>query len=366
MQTPLRAIIACTLLSATATAAGAQSVELTASSWLPPTYAHSTHAYTEMFERLAERSDGEISAEIFFGGSLLPARTTLSGIASGAADLGYVYPAYTPAELPIQSFLNNASFVSDDMWTVALAYTELNYTNPEAIAEWEGQGVIMPGAHATPLYHIMCNTPVTTVDEARGKRMRTAGASFSGLVDTLGGTSVSVPIGDAYSGIQRGSLDCIIADPNTLVSFSFNEVVTDVTTAPLGVVTGAIWAFNADTWNGLSEEHKAMIRDEMGIAIVRTHMEFDLNAADAFEDARSRGIALHEPGADLSAEIDAYKARYVADLIAGAEGFDAQALYDEFAALQQAWAERLDGIDRTDEAALVAVVREHLMDKFPF
>ncbi|MCR8549200.1 C4-dicarboxylate TRAP transporter substrate-binding protein [Salipiger sp. P9] len=358
---------ALTASAALAVTAGAvQAKDLTASSWLPQSYAHSKHAYTEMFDRISQATGGELNTEIFFGGSLLPARTTLSGIGDGVADVGYVYPAYTPADLPIQSFLNNASFVSDDMWTVALAYTEFNYTNADAIAEWAKHNVIMPGAHATPLYNILCNTPVTTTAEAQGKRMRTAGASFTGLVDSLGGTPVSVPIGDAYSGIQRGSLDCIIADPNTLVSFSFNEVVTDVTTVPLGVVTGAIWAFNKDSWDDLTDAQKALMKDEMAVAIVGTHMEFDQNVKDAFEDATAKGIALHDAAPDLAAHIDDYKAKYVADLIAGAEGFDGQAVYDQFSAMQAEWAARLEGVDRSDEAALVAIVKEHLMSKFPF
>jgi len=364
LRNTTRTLTACMALGTLASPALAQ--DLTASTWLPQNYAHSKHAYTNMFERLSEATDSELNAEIFFGGSLLPARTTLSGIGDGVADVGYVYAAYTPAELPIQTFLNNASFVSDDMWAVALAYTEYNYTNAEAIAEWEAHNVILPGAHATPLYNILCNAEVITPEQAQGKRMRTAGASFSGLVDSLGATPVSVPIPDAYSGMQRGSLDCVIADPNTLVSFSFNEVVTDVTTAPLGVVTGAIWAFNKDSWGGLSEEHKALMKDEMARAIVRTHMEFDQNVADAFADAEAKGIALHEAGPELAAHIDKYKAEYVDTLIAEEEDIDGQQIFDDFVALQQAWAERLAGVDRTDEEALVALVQEHLMSKFPF
>ncbi|AJE46805.1 C4-dicarboxylate TRAP transporter substrate-binding protein [Celeribacter indicus] len=349
-----------------AVAAPALAEELTASSWLPQNYAHSKHAYMEMFERIAEETGGDLTAEIFFGGSLLPARTTLSGIGDGVADLGYVYAAYTPAELPIQTLLNNAAFVSDDMWTVALAYTEFNYTNADAIAEWERHNVIMAGAHATPLYNILCNTEVTTPEQARGKRMRTAGESFSGLVTSLGGTPVSVPIGDAYSGIQRGSLDCVIADPNTLVSYSFNDVVTDVTTVPLGVVTGAIWAFNKDSWEGLSEAHKALLKEEMAVGIVRTHMEFDRNARDAFAEAETRGVRMHEAGPELARQVEDYKTQYLETLVADANGIEGQAILDEFAVLQQTWAERLEGIDRTDEEALLAVVREHLMSKFPF
>ena len=348
-----------------ATAGSVAAADLTASMWLPQTYAQSKHAYTGMFDRINSNADADLNVEVFFGGSLLPAKTTLEGVGDGAADIGFVYPAYTPAEVPIQAFLNNASFVASDSLVVSLAYTELNFTNADALAEWDKRGVVFTGAYSTPLYYFMCNTPVTTLAEAAGKRMRTAGASFSALADSLGGSAVSVPIGDAYSGMQRGSLECILADPTNLVSASFNEVVTDVTVAPLGVVTGANWVWNKDTWAGLSDAQRALLVDEMALGIVQTQLQFDADTTASFEDAKAKNINIHEPAADLADHLTAFKAQFIADLIANsADVPNAQALFDEYTALQAAWTERLEGVDRTDEAAVLAVVKEHLMSKF--
>ena len=114
------ALATAAVLTAFSGPAGAESYQ--ASTWLPPSYPQSVHAYAGMFDRIREATGGEIDVEVHYSGALLPAKTTLTGVRDGVAHIGFVYPGYTPAELPIQTFLNNTSFVSDDSLAVALAY----------------------------------------------------------------------------------------------------------------------------------------------------------------------------------------------------------------------------------------------------
>lgn len=351
-------------LGAVSITGAASATTYQASIYLPASYPQAKHAYAGMFDRVREATGGDMKFDIHYGGSLLPAKTTINGMRDGVADVGFVYPSYTPAELPIQAFLNSASFVADDSLAVSLAYAELNFTNPAARAEWDKFNVVFTGAFSTPVYHMMCNTEVTSLEQAKGKRMRTAGAAFTGLSDSLGATAVSVPIGDAYSGMQRGSLDCILADPTNMLTASFNEVVSDMTVIPLGVVTGANWVFNKDSWNKFSDEQRNLLKDEMALALARTQLDFDQSVGASFTDAKERGISLHEAGADLTAHIDGYKAEFISNLVDNATSVqDAQAIFDEYAQLQKTWSERLGKIDRTDEAAVAALIREHLMSK---
>lgn len=351
-------------LAITAFGGAAIAENYTASIYLPNTYPQAQYAYGEMFDRVREATGGELDFETFYGGSLLPAKTSINGMKDGVADVAFVYPSYTPAELPIQAFLNSASFVADDSLAVALAYSEINFTNAAARAEWDAFNVIFTGAFSTPVYHMMCNTPVTTLAEAQGKRMRTAGESFTKLAESLGGTAVSVPIGDAYSGMQRNSLDCILADPTNLISASFNEVVTDMTVVPLGVVTGADWVFSKSTWSGFTDEQRALLKDEMARGLARTQIAFDRSVGESFADAEAKGINLLQPAEDLGAHIDTFKADFIANLVSNATSVeDAQSIFDEYARLQQEWKDRLASIDRTDETAVAQLIKDNLMSK---
>ena len=354
-------ILAAAALAALGTTATAESY--TASNWLPATYPQSVHGYTEMFERVREKTNGEIDFQIHHGGALLPPRTTLTGIRDGVADVGLLFAGYTPAELPVNVFINNLGFLASDPLAATLAAAELNYINQTVIDEWAKFDVVYGGGHQTPLYQALCNTPVLTLEDARGKRLRTAGGSATALAASLEATAVSVPIVDAYSGMQRGSLDCVLADPTNMINASLNEVVTDVTILDLGLAGGPTWGYNKDFWNGLTDDQRALLIDEMALGMVRTQAQFASDTDKAWDDAADRGITIHQPNADLGDHVAAFKAAYIGELIAGidrASIAEPQALADQYAALQPRWIALLDGVDRTDEAAVLAIVKQNL------
>jgi TRAP-type transport system periplasmic protein len=344
-------------LAGIASPAAAQ--KMTASQWLPPSYAQPIHAYTGMFNRIREATNGKVDVETHFSGSLLPARTTMSGVRDGAADIGFVYPAYTPAEMPVASFINSATFNSSDPLATTLAFTELGYTNKAMKDELDKFKVMLGGTFVTPDYLFMCRPEVKTVDQARGKRFRTAGSSYTGFTQALGGSAVSVPIGDVYSGMQRGSIECVMADPTNLITASFNEVVRNITQLPMGGGTGYQWVIRKDSWNKISREHRQLILDEMVLAIIRTQAEWDKQVAEAFEDAKKRGIVISEPSADLSKLLADFKTQFTADLVKTSTNVpNAQALLDEYNALQKKWAGLLKGVDRKDEKAVLAIAKK--------
>jgi hypothetical protein len=91
------------------------------------------------------------------------------------------------------------------------------------------------------------------VADVRGLKIRTAGGAQSNWVRALGGVPVSVPIGDVYSGLERGSIDCTLSDPTNLDKGNkFWEVAKAVTRLPMGVVLGANWIYNRDAWKALT------------------------------------------------------------------------------------------------------------------
>jgi TRAP-type transport system periplasmic protein len=364
MKVPQRILAAAAVATLVGLAGPALAQKMTASQWLPPTYAQPIHAYTGMFNRIREATNGKVDVETHFSGSLLPARTTITGVRDGAADIGFVYPAYTPAEMPVASFINSVTFNSSDPLATTLAFTELGYTHKAMKDELDKFKVMLGGTFVTPDYLFMCRPEVKTLEQAKGKRFRTAGAAYTGFTQALGGSAVSVPIGDVYSGMQRGSIDCVMADPTNLVTASFNEVVKHITHLPMGGGTGFQWVIRKESWNKISKEHRQLILDEMVLAIFRTQAEWDKQVAAAFEDAKKRGIVMAEPSADLSKLLAEFKAQFTTDLVKSSTNVpNAQALLDDYNALQKKWSGLLKGIDRKDEKAVVALARKELHSK---
>ncbi|MCV2894304.1 C4-dicarboxylate TRAP transporter substrate-binding protein [Lentibacter sp. XHP0401] len=339
-----------------------------ASNWLAPVHILNEQPYQNLAKDLAADPDANLTFEVYSSGSLVPAKSTMQGIRDNVAQLGVVYPGYTPSELPVNNVLNDLVFTSDDALASALAYTEVGINNAAVQGEWGANGGIFLGGYSTPVYNFICMEPIRSPTDAKGKKIRTAGGAQTSWVESLGGVPVSVPIGDVYSGLSRGSIDCTMSDPTNLDKGNkFWEVAKSVTTLPMGVVMGATYVVNPDFWKGLSVEQRAALLDHMALGLARTQLVYAADVEAAFAGSRERGLEIIEPGAELSEALAAFQSDFVATLPQksiddrGIE--DPSKLINAFLASQQAWKERLGGIDRTDAEAVAELIRSDIFGK---
>ena len=71
--------------------------------------------------------------------------------------------------------------------------TEYVVTSPECQAELKKLGVVYASSHSTDTYHILSKTPIKSLDDMKGKRLRTGSPQYSRWVEALGGTPVTTP-----------------------------------------------------------------------------------------------------------------------------------------------------------------------------
>ncbi len=167
--------------------------DYSASTWFAPTHLLSHFPYMEWQESVAGATDGRVTFEVYNGGTLLPPKATMSGVADSVAQVGIVYPGYQPAELPLNNVLIDASFVSDNHYAAAFAYTDLIMTDPDVYAEWSANGVVVGPGFATAIYNFVCSSPVYDLSQAAVKKFRTAVAAQVDFVHRLDCISVTGP-----------------------------------------------------------------------------------------------------------------------------------------------------------------------------
>lgn len=149
-----------------------------------------------------------------------------------------------------------------------------------------------------------------------------------------------------------------------MITASFNEVVKNVTMVSLGSATGATWVWNKDYWTGLSPEHRALIVEEMMRGLVAQQLTFARLDGESLQDAKDRGIVLEEPGEDLAAHLESFKAHWAEQLLAQANAItDPQAILDAYSQAQARWTEDLKKVDRTDPEAVFGLVQQNLLSK---
>jgi TRAP-type C4-dicarboxylate transport system substrate-binding protein len=126
-----------------------------------------------------------------------------------------------------------------------------------------------------------CNQPIATLDDLKGKKVRSFTASMSALLQGLGATPVTLAFPEVYPALQRGVASCGITSATSANTGKWPEVTTHI--LPLSV-SGAVQAHvvNLAWWNRLSAEQRAALEAQF------TDME------DKLWDvaAKTNGIAL--------------------------------------------------------------------------
>lgn len=346
----------------------AQAQTYMATNWLAPAHILNEHTYQRFAADVAKATNGAIKFEIHSSGSLVPARDTMRGIRDGVAVIGIVYPPYTPADFPLNNVVNDLVFAADDDIAASFAFTELSMTHPKLLAEWKKNGGIFAGGYSTPVYNFVCNKPVRSLADAKGLKIRTAGGAQTEWVKLLGGVPVSVPIGDVYSGLERGSLDCTLTDPTNLDKGNkFWEVAKSVTLLPMGVVLGANYVFNPEFWKKQSVANRKILLENMAIGNARAQVAYHVGVQAAIDGSRKRGLEIIQPAADLKGKLDEFNKAFISGMAKQAmesrKVADPTDLITAFLELEKKWKGLLQGVDRTSEQAVFKVLNDNLYSK---
>lgn len=318
-------------------------------------------------ESITEFTDGKITFENYWSSSLLGALDTLSGVGDGVADIGLIIPSYMPQELPVGSWLfgMGAALSGSTVHDVAAGGAtalETVLTFEPLTEEYARHNVKVLQATATPAYNLLCNTPISSPEEAEGKRARAIGAVWSESVEALGMTPVSIAWGEAYEGLQRGVFDCMVINPNQYADgLVLKDVAPEFVPVTMAQLQASTWVINLDVWNGFPKELQDFITQanvKAAYDIWMGYMEIEAKAGDliaAGEEINTNDVSTLEP------IVREQRANYVAGLAETAPDAvpDPQAFVDDYQARIDYWTEALvaDGYEvaeRTPEAILEA------------
>ena len=101
--------------------------------------------------------------------------------------------------------------------------------------------------------------PIKSVEDMEGLRIRTMTLpTHQALVSSLGGKPTPLPWAEVYTALQTGVADGQM-NPIPIIAFAkFNEVQKYLSITN-HVITPYIWTINKDFYEGLSDEHRALI-----------------------------------------------------------------------------------------------------------
>ncbi len=106
-----------------------------------------------------------------------------------------------------------------------------------------------------------CNTPIETVDDLQGLKVRSFTPSMSAMLEHFGATPVTLQFSEVYPALQRGVVSCGVTSPTSGNTGNWPEVTTHF--LPLSV-SGSVQGhfINLDTWNEFTPEEQAALETE--------------------------------------------------------------------------------------------------------
>ncbi|SFI79401.1 C4-dicarboxylate TRAP transporter substrate-binding protein [Albimonas pacifica] len=335
----------------------------------------SAEASTQHFADVAaEESGGDLQVKVY-PLSLLNFLESTSGVRDGVADLTTVLTPYFITEFPEMNYATELASLAEledgDPARNVMAYNGalmeyIFFDCPDCQAELEAQNHVYLTGSGSQSYFLQCTRPVSSVEDLQGLRVRAGGAFWARWATAMGATAVSMSINETFEGLSQGVVDCVAASAPELTNFGFIDVVTDMTPGvPGGSFVSGVAQMNRERWGEMSEANKvALLKASAALSAQGVYSYYEVGNAN-MAMAREKGVAIHEPSAEL---VEKTKAWIQADAEAlgatYAERFglkDAEAKLAKLRELMAKWSGLTAGVET--EAQLRRIYWDNLHSK---
>jgi TRAP-type C4-dicarboxylate transport system substrate-binding protein len=242
----------------------AQTIELKVSHFLPANHTFQK-AMVAWGEELAKESNGRLKLDIYPAGQLGggPNRQ-FDAARNGSVDIAISLHGATPGRYPLTE-LASLPFASPKAGlTSAIASRRLTELAPTYLAK-EHEGLKVLWMAVTPPLMFHSKSPIHTVEDFKGKRIRYAGIQFKNIIDSLGGVPLLVPPQETQDALSKGIIDAATFPYEGAASFDIATVAKNTLEPGVSSATFAV-VMNPAKYASLPDDLKALIDKTTGPA----------------------------------------------------------------------------------------------------
>jgi len=307
--------------------ANAAEKELTMSHWAGPKHAMATKVYPWFNEQLSNCSGGSLSVKLENG--LAPPPAQYDTIRDGVADIGWIVHGYTKGKF-LTTKMVELPGLGGNAEELSAAFQMTHEKFFAAAKEAKGVTVLANFVHGPG----MVNTAekITSYKQLEGMKIRVGGGVANAVGTALGVAGVNMPAPSVYEAIASGVADGVFFPAETLYSFKIDELTKYSFKNPDGMYTTSFgFIMNQDTYNDLSDEHKACVDQFSGVELARTIGKFwDEADAIGIEESSKKGSEIIEANDEERAYFKELTADIEAAVLAEVEsrGVDAAAAFE--------------------------------------
>ncbi|WP_101524653.1 TRAP transporter substrate-binding protein DctP [Nocardioides houyundeii] len=245
-----------------------------------------TSAYFEAYqEAVSDWSGGKIEFETNYAYSVAPPVEVSDAVADGRLDMSYTIPAYQPDELPATNALIDLSISADQTPLVGVLQLlgwslETSNASEEILDEYEAIGLhpLLPVYSLGP-DALFCAEPRSSLADFKGVTSRMGARLHAAQFKALGMEGTSVDLSEMFEALQRGVVDCTVANPLTAALTGIFEIAPNARIAPSAGFAGGVGSMviNKDVWGDLPLAAQQLLHDRLDV-FVKEQIGATLNA----------------------------------------------------------------------------------------
>lgn len=247
--------------------------------------------WVEIVNKLAE---DELKIDFFEGGSLVPSGEVFSAVESGTINAGGDWPGYWAGRNPAFSSLG----------THVSLFNAVDYAN--WIQQWGGADiynevygqfgmVYIPYGITNSEAGFHTNAPIATLEDFKGKRLRVSGLEQGRVLESIGGTQVSMAAQELYQSLERNVIDgAEFSTPNVDVSAGLHQVTKHWTT-PGWHQSSSVFGvmINKKDWDALSDKTKEKLKIAADATMLWSISYTEKRAAEGLRTFQKAGVEIH-------------------------------------------------------------------------
>ena len=212
-------------------------------------------------KQVKEASNGELRIQFFRGGELVASDQLLDATSKGSIDIAHGVGGYWSGQVDI----GNIEAGLPGAWTSideAKAFFGSDPVDELLTSAYDEAGVVFLGKGFGHDYDLLTTEPITSLDDLKTRKIR-ATSNVAKVLQEFEIPTVYLPAQELYIAMSTGVIDgAIYGGPVEYEQLKLNETAQHYTYLNM-LNPGWTETFlaNPETWNGLSDEHKAILEE---------------------------------------------------------------------------------------------------------
>lgn len=234
-------------------ARGAGKIQISVANGSPLKHVLSAQGTTPWIESVKAATNGEVEVKYFPAGQVAQLKELLRAVQNGVVDIAPIPMGYVTDKMPLNdvSALPGLGSTSHAIVTAHSAALKGGLLAKEFATNRIHPLYVM----AFPPYQVVSmKAPIKTIDDFKGRVLRSAGGSMNLAISALGATPAEIPVGEMYVALQRGTVDGTISAFASIKGYNVQEIAKSMSgNAAFGTFVNILSA-NIDKWKSWPKE----------------------------------------------------------------------------------------------------------------